>query len=385
MTSGRSHRSLFLLAASLGIQILLLAAQVKRDQDVRLIRVWAVEIVAPLGRSATWLVDGIRGGWTNYIGVRSLGRENQQLHAENDRLKFRNAELEGRAAEADRLAELLQFRQRNAEVPMLAARVIGASPSISGRVAFLDRGSRDGVALDMGVITPEGVVGKVIAVYPATSQILLVSDKESGVGALLAGTRTQGPVRGSGDPLLDMEYVAKEVKVTPGEAIVTSGQDRIFPKDLPVGVVETVAPDPRSPFQKIVVQPAARLDRLEEVFVLLTRHEFAPGGIGDVRAPEAPAAATPAPPATATPAPATTIARPAVPATVSAPAKPPAAAPAAPKPPVATPAPPRATAPAPQTAAPAPPAPEPPANAEPPAATPAAPEAAPQPSEGGEI
>ena len=123
--------------------------------------------------------------------------------------------------------------------------------------------------------------------YPATSQILLVSDKESGVGALLVNTRTQGPVRGSGDPLLNMEYVAKDVKVTPGEAIVTSGQDRIFPKDLPVGIVENVSPDPHSPFQKIVVKPAARLDRLEEVLVLLTQHEFAPGSITPIQ-PEDP-------------------------------------------------------------------------------------------------
>jgi rod shape-determining protein MreC len=366
MSSGRSHRSLFLLAAALGIQILLLAAQVKRDQDVRLIRVWAVELVAPLGRSATWLVDGIRGGWTNYIGVRGLGRENQQLRAENDRLKLRNAELEGRAAEADRLAALLTFRQRNTEVPMLAARVIGASPSNSGRIAFIDRGSRDGVVLNMGVITPEGVVGKIIAVYPATSQMLLVSDKESGVGALLAGTRTQGPVRGSGDPLLDMEYVAKEVKVSAGEAIVTSGQDRIFPKDLPVGIVQSVTPDPHSPFHKIVVKPAARLDRLEEVLILLTRQEFAPGGIGEARPDGAPVTSTQAAPVAAP-------ARPVAPIPASTPAKPPttaatAANPAPPKPPAATPAP-RPAAPKPA----AEPAPEP------------SQDEAPKPPEGGEI
>ena len=315
MNPGRSqHRSLILLAAALAIQVLLLASQIKRDQDVRLIRVWAVEIVAPLGRSATWIMDGIRGGWTSYVALRRMGQENQELRATLDRLKLRNAELEGRAAEADRLAELLSFRQIHAEAPMLAARVIGSSPSASGRIAFLDRGSRDGVGLNMGVITPEGVVGKVLAVYPATSQVLLLSDKESGVGALLARSRTQGPVRGTGDPLLGMEYVAKEVKVSPGEAILTSGQDRIFPKDLPVGTVLEVKSDPRSPFQQIVVRPAAHLDQLEEVLVLLTRHEFAPGGAADTRAAAAPAS----PPAARPPAAPRPAARPsAVPAAVA--------------------------------------------------------------------
>jgi rod shape-determining protein MreC len=301
MANRSQHRPILLLAATVGIQVLLLAAQVKRDQDVRLIRVWAVEIVAPLGRSTTWMADGIRGGWTNYIGVHSLGRENQQLRADVDRLKLRNAELESRAAEADRLASLLDFRKRNDQVPMIAARVIGASPTNNGRMAFIDRGTRDGLAVDMGVITPDGVVGKVIAVYSATSQVLLISDKDSGVGALLADSRTQSPVRGSGDPMLQMEYVAKDVKVRVGEPVFTSGQDRIFPKDLPVGMVQSTEPEPHTPFQKIVVKPAARLDELEEVLVLLTRTELAP-----VRAPAGTVTSISPPSMVRTAAPATT-------------------------------------------------------------------------------
>jgi rod shape-determining protein MreC len=288
---------LILLAAVLAVQVLFLAAQIRRDQDVRLIRVWAVEAVAPLGRAATWVVDGVRGGWTNYVGVRGVRKENEELRATVDRLKLRNSELEGRAAEADRLAALLRFRQDHTEVPMLAARVIGASPSLGSRIAFLDRGSRDGVQKDMGVITPEGVVGKVLDVYPATSQVLLLSDKESGVGALLSGSRTQGPVRGTGDPMLSMEYVSKEINVAAGETILTSGQDRIFPRDLPVGTVLEARPDPRSPFHQIVVRPAARLDRLEEVLVLLTRQELTPHSPADAQAarvPASPASVAPA-------------------------------------------------------------------------------------------
>jgi rod shape-determining protein MreC len=329
MHPGRSqHRSLLLLAAAVGIQVLLLAAQVRSDQEVRLIRVWAVEIVAPLGRSATWALDGIRGTWNSYIGLRRMGRENAELRASIERLQLRNAELEGRAAEADRLSALLNFRQRNADVPMLAARVIGANPSSSGRIAFLDRGSRDGVELNMGVITPDGIVGKVLAVYPDTSQVLLISDKESGVGALLADSRAQGPVRGTGDPLLGMEYVTKEVMVSAGDTVLTSGQDRIFPKDLPVGKVVRVRPDPRTPFHQILVQPAARLDRLEEVLVLLTRRELATSVAPSEKPASAPAPTaatrTAAPTQTETPKPAP---RPPEPVPVSSPAPPVQAAP----------------------------------------------------------
>jgi rod shape-determining protein MreC len=268
------RRSLALFGAAIAVQVLLLAVQIRRGQQVRLIRVWAIESVSPLGRGAAWSVEGVRGLWSNYVALQHTREEDGQLRTEVAELRMRNAQLESRAAEADRLAHLLGFRDEHAEVQMVAARVIGASPDPSSHVVLIDRGSRDGVRRDMGVITPEGVVGKIFAVYPDTSQVLLLTDKESGVGALLDTSRVQGPVRGTGDPSLTLEYISNDVKVGPGDKIVTSGEDRIFPKDLPVGTVMDVQPDRHSPFQKISVKPTARLDGLEEVLVLLTRQEF---------------------------------------------------------------------------------------------------------------
>lgn len=268
------HRSLTLLAGVIVAQVLLLAVQIKRERDVRLIRVWAVELISPLQRAASWGVYGVQHGWGGYIGLRRAREDNESLRAEVDQLKVRNAELEGRALEADRLAGLLSFRTNHSEVPMLAARVIGGSPDTSSILVYIDRGSRDGIHRDMGVITPDGVVGKILAVYPDASQVLLLGDKESGVGALLADTRTQGPVRGTGEPLLSLDYISNDEKVSAGEAVLTSGQDRIFPKDLPVGTVVEVTPDRKTPFMKILVKPAAHLDRLEEVLVLLTHQDL---------------------------------------------------------------------------------------------------------------
>ena len=268
------HKSLTLFAGVIVAQVLLLAIQIKRDQQVRLIRVWAVELMSPIQRSTSWAIYGVEHGWGGYIGLRHAREDNQKLRAELDRLQIRNAELEGRALEADRLAGLLKFRDAHSESPMLAARVIGGSPDAGSQVVNIDRGSRDGIRRDMGVITPDGVVGKILAVYPDISQVLLMGDKESGVGAMLADTRTQGPVKGTGEPLLLLDYISNDEKVTAGEAVLTSGQDRIFPKDLPVGtVVDTVA-DRKSPFMRIRVRPAAHLDRLEEVLVLLTRQDL---------------------------------------------------------------------------------------------------------------
>jgi rod shape-determining protein MreC len=268
------HKSLTLLASVVVAQVLLLAVQIKRERDVRLIRVWAVELISPVQRSVSWTIYGIEHGWGGYIGLRRARQDNEALHAELDRLKVRNAELEGRALEADRLARLLNFRGAHSETPMLAARVIGASPDSGSQVVNIDRGSRDGLRRDMGVITPDGVVGKILAVYPDISQVLLLGDKDSGVGALLADTRTQGPVKGNGEPLLTLDYISNDEKVSAGEAVLTSGQDRIFPKDLPVGTVVEATADRKTPFMHIRVRPAAHLDRLEEVLVLLTRQEL---------------------------------------------------------------------------------------------------------------
>jgi rod shape-determining protein MreC len=268
------HRSLVLLAAVLTAQVLLLAVQIRRDRQVRLIRVWAVSLVTPVQRAGAWVIDEIHGGWSHYIALRNTRKENEALRGELARLQMRNAELEGRAVEADRLAALLAFRDTHSESPMLPARVISASADASSKTIYIDRGQGDGVRRNMGVITPDGVVGKVLEVYRGTSQVQLLSDREGGVGALLATNRTQGVVRGTGEPVLEMRYVSNDDPVAAGERVLTSGQDRLFPKDLPVGTVIEVKAG--NPFKQIRVRPAAHLDQLEEVLVLLTQKELEP-------------------------------------------------------------------------------------------------------------
>ena len=265
------RRPYVLLAVSLVFQILLLAVQVRRPDGARLIRVWAVELLTPAERAGSWAMDLIRGGWTGYISLFRANRENQRLREQVGELTMRNSELESRAAEARRLAALFDFREAHADAPMLAARVIGGDAG-AGRAVYLNRGERDGVQPNMAVITPQGVVGKVLEVYSTTSQVLLLTDKNGGAGALLANSRTQGAARGSGGPLVQLDYVSNDQEVAVGERVLTSGMDKIFPKDLPLGVV--VETRPGNPFKQIQVRPAARLDQLEEVLILLERKQW---------------------------------------------------------------------------------------------------------------
>jgi rod shape-determining protein MreC len=271
------HRPLALLATVVLAQVLLLAYQIRRDREgreVRLLRYWAVELVTPVERAGTWTFSHIGGAWSGYVGLRNARSQNQKLQAELDQLRMRNRELETTAGEAERLEHLLGLRDTHPEITMLAAQVIGASADPTSHTLFINRGERDHIRKNLPVVTPEGIVGKIVEVQPDTSQILLINDKESGVGALFQPTRTKGIVKGTGDTDPRMDYVSNDEKVQPGEMILTSGEDRIFPKGLLVGYVSSAAPG--NPFQNIHIQPAVRLDRLEDVIVLLSSSELKP-------------------------------------------------------------------------------------------------------------
>lgn len=268
------HRPLALLASVVLAQVLLLAFQIKREHDVRLIRYWTVQAITPAERFGSWSLSKVAGVWQGYFALRNARTENERLHSEVDRLRLRNRELESQAAEVQRLSVLLGLREAHPEAPMIAAEVIGASADPTSHTLFINRGERDHLRRNLGVITPDGVVGKIVEVFPTSAQVLLINDKDSGVGALLAGSRTHGVVKGNGDPEPHMEYVENDEKVKAGDVVLTSGEDRIFPKDVPIGTV--AGADPGNPFQSIRIKPAARLDRLEEVLVLLTQQELAP-------------------------------------------------------------------------------------------------------------
>jgi rod shape-determining protein MreC len=268
------HRPLALLAALLIAQILLLAFQIKRNSDVRLIRYWASEIITPGEKAASWTFSGFGGIWHGYIALRGAHAENVRLRQEVGQLELRNQELESQAAQAQRLSLLLDFREAHREARMVAAQVIGGSADLSSHTVFINKGERSGIRRDQAVITPDGIVGKVVEVSPDTAQVLLINDRNSGVGALFADTRTQGVLKGTGDPQPELDYVTNDEKVQVGETILTSGEDRIFPKGLLIGTVTSFKPG--YPFQTINVRTAARLDRLEDVLVLLSQEELHP-------------------------------------------------------------------------------------------------------------
>src|SRR5260370_38558235 len=169
------HKSVVLLAGVILLQGVRLAVQIKRDSQGRLLRVWTVGAVSPFERAGARGIGNIRGTWSRYFALQNTSRENEQLKQENDSLKLRLNQLQSKAAEADRLAALLNFRQAQRNVPMLAARVIGTSADTASQTIYLDRGERDGLRRNMGGITPGGGVGQEMEGYRDTAPGLFLT------------------------------------------------------------------------------------------------------------------------------------------------------------------------------------------------------------------
>jgi len=271
------YRNVTILVVVLFAQVLGLAVQVRRstqDESTRLIRVWAVDTVTPFEKGIVWSQHGLSNVWHNYFYLRGVRQENRELKQEIERLRIEQVRLNQDAEQARRLQALLGFKEQFIS-KTLPAQVIGSSGSEQSRSIYIDKGSHDGIKPDMAVITAEGVVGKVMRAFRTTSQVLLVNDQTSGVGAILEKSRLQGVLRGTPLGEVVLEKVMSDETVQPGERVVTSGGDQIFPKGLPVGTVTKVSQGAEL-FLNIRVKPAADLSRLEEVLVITQQAEKEP-------------------------------------------------------------------------------------------------------------
>src|SRR3954447_2228014 len=273
----RNTANLIVLAAVLVLQVIGLAVQVQRTTEsgsTRLIRVWAISIVTPLTRTIvhtqTWFSDTFH----NYVWLRNVRKENEDLKDEIVQMKMREVRLIEDANQARRLQLLLGFKE-NYVSKTVPAQVISTTGSELSRAIYIDKGQKDGIDAGMPVVVPEGIVGKVLRVLPTTSLVLLINDPSSGAGVILEKTRLRGILKGSPNGATMLQNVMSDEKVEVGERIVTSGGDLVFPKGLPVGTVVSVAPG-QDLFLNIRVRPAAPISRLEEVLVITKMDERSP-------------------------------------------------------------------------------------------------------------
>lgn len=272
------HRNVSILVAVLFAQVLGLAVQVKRassGEDTRLIRIWAVEIVTPLEKGLAWAQNSSGGLFHNYIYLRGVRAENRELKQQIEDMRLQQVRLAEDAEQARRLQLLLGFKEKFIE-KTVPAQVVGTSGTDQSRSVYIDKGWADGLRPDQAVITADGIVGKILHVYDDhTSNLLLVNDPSSGVGVILEKSRLQGILRGTANGQLVVEKIMSDESVLPGERVLTSGGDQIFPKGLEVGVVTAVKPGKES-FLDIRIRPSANLAKLEEVLVITQIEQKSP-------------------------------------------------------------------------------------------------------------
>jgi rod shape-determining protein MreC len=294
------YRNLVVLLAILMVQIIGLAVQVRRTSEgrstvdsrdsagVRLIRLWAVGLVSPPEKAAHSTKMGLVGMWQNYIDLRHVRQQNAQLREQVDRLRLAQASLLEDARQGERLQALLDFQHRYIYSTQ-AAQAIGSSGNLQSHVFYLDKGSNAGLKPDMAVITADGIVGKVREVFSNTAQVLMINDQTSGAGVILETTRIRGILTGNASGQLEIVGILADERIKPGERVLTAGGDLVYPRGLPVGVVDKVVRDPdRDAFIDVMVKSSAKLDQLDEVLVITnTQPRFSPQDQQDIATSEA--------------------------------------------------------------------------------------------------
>ncbi len=261
----RSYRSLVVLVVVIMAQVLYLAYQVRTGRDERLIRVWAVSAVTPFSGIFEAIRHNTVGFLKDYFLLLDVREQNSKLKTDNDKLKMENVFYRNQLATAEHARALTIFQAKTPS-KTVAARVIGDSTVSTAKAVFIDRGSTSNIEKGMAVVTPNGIVGKVAAVYPLASQVLLVTDSTFKVGIESQRGHIHGTLNcGSGHCLV--EQIQNEEEVAVGEWFYTSGEDRVFPRGFPVGTV--ISAQPGNGMKDVHLNLSGAPSGVEEVLVVL--------------------------------------------------------------------------------------------------------------------
>ncbi|HEV2201074.1 MAG TPA: rod shape-determining protein MreC [Bryobacteraceae bacterium] len=260
------YRNVAALVVAIVAQLMLLAYQIKSNGEVRLIRVWAVSAVTPVARGMEAGRSGVAHFLRDYFFLLDVRSQNQRLQTDLDRARLENQFLRNELSTADRAKSLAIFQQQSPS-RTVAAHVIGNTTGVGAKVVIVDRGSNSGIEKGMAVITPDGIVGKITSVFPTASYMLLITDPTFAAGVLSQKNRVRGTVKGQGYGTVTIDYVQNEEKVDQDEWFYTSGDDRIFPKGLPVGQAAVVRAGKAR--KEIYVNPSGLQNGLEEVLIVV--------------------------------------------------------------------------------------------------------------------
>lgn len=257
--------------------------RVPNQPSLRYLQLVTMSGMMPFQWGATRTVGGIKGIWNGYFRLRDSTSENERLKTERAQLETQMVEFREKAKLFDQLNALNDWRSVNA-YQGISARVISRDANQWFNTVIIDRGSLAGIVKDQPVVTPDGLVGRVILVTPLASQVLLVTDERHGAGAAVIGqtaeSRWTGIIEGKSESLCQMRFIAPPEKIENGEQVITSGQDGLYPPGLLIGRVKSngtlAAPS------LVDIQPAVALGKLETVTVIQVPPEKIRGPVDGV-------------------------------------------------------------------------------------------------------
>lgn len=256
------------LGAAILLHVVLISAQVNTESGLPVLQVVTFGTFSEVQRATMSLIDGVTGMWSGYVALQQVQEENAALKQELQTLQIRLQQERAEAQRTDNLRQLLELRER-AQLDTTAAEVIAGPASPDIRTVTIDKGTTDGVGGDMAVISPAGVVGRVILPSGRASKVQLLIDLNAAAGALIERTRVQGVVVGGPNGSLIMRYVPGTADVKTGDLVVTSGIDGIYPKGFVIGTIDH-AERGAGEYHEITVRPAVDFTRLEEVLIVRT-------------------------------------------------------------------------------------------------------------------
>ncbi|HEV8394489.1 MAG TPA: rod shape-determining protein MreC [Vicinamibacterales bacterium] len=251
--------------------LILISAQVTSKRGVPLLEEVIFGAMAEVQRVATGGIGEARGVWQNYVNLREIGRENDTLKQRVSQLEVALQRERAMAGQTRVLQELLDLKK---ETPLATtpAAVIASGASPDFRTMTLDKGSSQGLAADMAVIAPAGIVGRVVLPTPRAAKVQLIIDRNAAVAGLVERTRAQGVVVGTGSDRMRFEYVPGTADLKTGDRVVTSGIDGIYPKGFVIGQIESIERS-AGEFSTVLIRPAVNLSALETVLVVTSASE----------------------------------------------------------------------------------------------------------------
>lgn len=270
------YRTPLLIAFVLLLVFSILSLSLKRSPALSKLEGLVVSFTAPGMQGLESVGRSIERLWLGYFYLVGLRHENAELKQELEEYRQKEVRYQEAQQAMTRLEALLDLK-RQVALPVIGARVIAYDASMWSRCAILDQGKAQGVKDGLPVLAPQGIVGRIVEIYPQYSKVMLIVDRKSGADAMVQRTRVRGILRGKGGNKCSLEFVPKSADVQPGDLVLASGLVGLYPKGLVFGKVTAANKKNPGVFQEIEVTPYADLSSLEEVLVVKVANLELPG------------------------------------------------------------------------------------------------------------